>query len=254
MTRRRWKDRMEPEEAADADLRKSIFREMANDFFFDLKHGMITDRPGSIARMLEQAFKAGALAAKADDTFDSKDRLKRPLTEKDVPSLARDALRWFRYALGGGFTFDNFYDPVETLNIGQTGEPFRPEALTLFMRPKIPGFPSTITKDEWFLWMGHSKHTFSNKVVGPLEKAGLLDVSNLNEQGWRMAFINEWGFELLATGRTSFQEDRKPGASSTFASYRELVNCDPNPLELAAKALGLFGEEEDDTPTPGRRK
>lgn len=256
MTRRTWKDRMDPAEAADADLRKSIFREMANDFISDLKHGMITDRPGSIARMMEQAFKAGALAAQADRTFDSKDRLKRPMTEQDIPSLARDALRWFRYALGSdcGWNIDHFAEPAERFASIAHDPRLRSEALVLFMRPKIPGLPSTMTKDEWLLWLGHSEHTFSNKVAGPLEKAGLLSVGEPESNGWRVAFITEWGFELLVTGRTSFPEDRRPGASSTFASYRKLVQRDPGPMELAAKALKLMGKDEDDTPRTSRRR
>lgn len=237
--RRDWRDKLDPVELADVDLRKSIFREMANDFLRSVKHGVVTDRPGSIARMMEQAFKAGALAAKVDADFDSRDRLKRPLTEMDIPSLAREALRWFRYALGGGWNLDNFYQPADTLNIGNGAEPFRPEALVLFMRPKMRGLPSTMTKDEWYLSLPYDKETFSNKVVGPLEKAGLLKTSDL-ERGWRIGFVTEWGFELLTTGQTSFPEYRKQGASTTFSAYRELIGRDP--VRLAVKALKLTAE------------
>lgn len=243
MSRRRWKEKLEPAEAADADLRKATFRDMANDFLWDLKHGIITDRPGSIARMMEQAFKAGVLAARSDPTFDSKDRLKRSLTDMDVPSLARDALKWFRYALGGGFGIHDFYKPVETLDLGKT-EPFRAAGLVVFMRPKIAGLPPTLTKDEWFLWNGHSKQTFSNKVIGPLGKAGLLNIVGPDEVGRRLAVVNEWGFELLVTGRTSFPEDREPGTSGTYAVYQKLMHGTPNPVDAAIEAMKTDGRDE----------
>jgi hypothetical protein len=242
MERREWKAKVDPEEVADVDLRKSIFREMANDFFWSLKHGAITDRPGSVARMMEQAFKAGALAAKADETFDSKDRLRRPMTEMDVPSLARDALRWFKLALEGGWNHHNIYQPAESLAIGR--EPFRPEGIVLFMRPKIPGLPSTMTRDQWYLSLPYGRHDLSNKVVGPLAKLGLVKISDLSG-GFRMAVLTEWGFDLLVTGRTAFPADRQDCDSSTFETYGKLFQGE-NPAQLAAKALGMMKEEEEE--------
>jgi len=225
--------RFDINDVADADLRKSIFRDMAKSLVQSMREGAVTDRPGSIARLMEHAFRAGVEVAKSDRQFDSKDRLKRKMTEQDIPRLSREALRWFRYGLSGGH---------ET----PQREPLRAAALVLFMKPKVPGFPSTVSKDEW-LMSEFRATTLSNKIIGPLEKLKLIDCQDL-ESGWRIGTFNEWGFELLMTGQTSFSEDRSPRGSSTASLYGKLL--EEKPIRKAAIALGLAAEEPDRSPKP----
>lgn len=214
------------EDVADADLRKSIFREMGKSLVQSMREGAVTDRPGSIAKLMEQAFRAGVKVAKADANFNVKDRLRRRMTEQDIPRLSRESLRSFRFFLSRKSEL-----PLQ--------EPLRAEALALFMRPKVPGMPSTISRDEWLV---SNSHNFSNRIIGPLEKLKLIDCRDLIS-GWRMAMFNEWGFELLMTGETSFVEDRLPGRSSTVRRFLELV--EEQPTKKAAIALGLFKDDEE---------
>jgi len=236
--RRRSTDKLDIEEMQDADLRKSVFREMGRDLVDRIKDGVLTDRPGAVARLMEMAFRAGMETAKADRHFDAKDRVARRMTEADVPSTPRRYLSTFRFALFGGH------------DIGQRRLETRPEGLIFFMRPRDPRFPSTMSRDDWFLsYPSGDRETFSNKTIGPLIKLGLIEDRDMSN-GWRFGTWTEWGYELLATGKTAMPDDRKQFGSSTIAEYRELVSGEPGPLRRAAAALGLL--RDDPSPRPGR--
>jgi hypothetical protein len=236
MTRRFYRDAIDPAEMTDPVLRKNVFRDMARDFVSVMKEGAVSDRPGTIARMMEAAYQAG-IEGTSDRTSDtSRGQARRPakFTEMDVPSLPRDQMSSIRLLL---------FRSREPWNGTDGSRDPGKEQLALVMRPKVPGMPSTVSRDEWMLACYGQCRTFSNKAVLPLVKLGLYEATEPDANGWRFAFLTEWGFELLATGQTALQDDRTPHSSSTFDRY---VAClgDRQIVKAAAVALGLYAPEE----------
>jgi hypothetical protein len=241
----RQMSRREPldlDDMTDAALRKNIFRELGRDLSHSIKNGYSTDTPGEIARLMEKAFKAGLLLG-ANPEFDPTQKdSKRPMTEMDVPSLPRQQLYMIRLALG-----------IDVSGNRRTSPPTSSEALVLIMRPKHPGLPSTLSKDEWLIPFGYKMDGLSNKVVNPLIKLDLyrspVDIGG----GWKVTFMTEWGYELFTTGQTQGLEARKPGSSSTATEFQKLIGNDLNDLfRRAGRKLGVLNEEPEETPAPSR--
>ncbi|NTF17698.1 hypothetical protein G6L37_04745 [Agrobacterium rubi] len=230
MPGRRDRDTLDINDVADAALRKNIFREFGKDLSSSIRSGYQTDVPGSIARLMEKAFRAG-LALGSDPSFEpTKKSDTRPITDMDVPSLPRQQLAYIRIALG--------IDPYG--RVPARPQPTRPEALVVFMRPRDPGLPSTMSRDGWFHVGGVDAEGLSNKVVNPYIKLGLYDEPFEVGGGWRIAVMTEWGYELMLKGRTNGPKDRSPGTSSTYSAYRALIGDDPwVVVQRAGKLLGL---------------
>ncbi|MCS4089095.1 hypothetical protein [Rhizobium sp. BK176] len=99
-TRRNLSDPLDLGEIAEASLRKNVFRELGRELSYEIKQGYNTDAPGSIARLMEKAFKAG-LELGADPSFSATQRTaKRVMGEIDIPSLPRQQIYLIRLAMG----------------------------------------------------------------------------------------------------------------------------------------------------------
>ncbi|MCS4089096.1 hypothetical protein FHT76_000685 [Rhizobium sp. BK176] len=124
------------------------------------------------------------------------------------------------------------------------------------MRPKHPGMPSTISRDEWLIPLGYDRKGLSNKVVNPLIKLGLYSTPYELNGGWKVTFMTEWGFELLTTGQTRGLDDRVSGTSSTAKQYQSLFGDDINDLfRRAGRKLGVIKDEpREETNSRGPRR
>lgn len=252
MPRIDFRDCIDASSVADPELRKNVFREMARDFTQEWKEGGVTDRPGTIARMMEAAYRAGLEAPRqamqAGPARTPRRSTPRRFTDMDVPSFPRDRLFNLRLWMFGA---SPMRDPDNRYPANGTHEPHSGQ-LALVMRPALPGYPSSVSRDEWMLAsFGPGKgETFSNKAVLPLIKLGLYQATEPMEGGWRFATLTEWGFELLATGGTTMPDERMPGRSSTYERYRAAAG-DGHLLRNAAVALGVIEREDADEPRAG---
>lgn len=221
--RRDIKNPLDLNEISDSALRKNVFRELGKDLSRKLKDGYTTDGPGSIARLMEMAFKAGVeLGSDPNFSPTATDR-KRRMTDMDVPSLPREQMYRIRMALG-----------IDALH-GRNLRELNPQAMVMFMRPKLRGLPSSMSRDGWLCVGTYDSEGLSNKVVNPYLKLGLYTEDyKLGDDGWRIVVLSEWGFELMLTGETSGMEARSPGTSSTYKMFREALGDDP--LELVRSA------------------
>ena len=210
MAYRDYRDHRSPVDPAEMDdpaLRRNVFRAMASDFLACAKEGAVTDRAGSIARMMEAAFKAGQSAAPSLGPKAGAAR-RREITDMDIPSLPRRELFTLRLILFGSRS-DRHPEPIQ---------------LALWMSPKVPGFPSEMSSDRWRVPGNQIGDGFSNKTVLPLVKAGLYEATEPDDEGYRYARLTEWGYELLAKGRTAHEQVRQQGHSTTYRTYAALVN------------------------------
>jgi hypothetical protein len=239
---------LSPEEMADPTLRKNVFRALGRDLSYEIRHGMTTDAPGAIARLMEKAFKAGQEAKLQAVEAAGKASRHRDVTEMDVPSFPRSQLYMLRLVLGLPTEPVEGMPPRDGRNLEATG-------LILLKKPAVPGFPATVTRDQWLSTGMLRKDGLSNKAVLPLVKMGLLDEPLDLNQGWQVTYITEWGFELLACGRTSSISNRHPGTSTTFKIYRDLLGERPRDLLLkAGREIGIVKDAPDDGAGPGHRR
>lgn len=207
MSYRRYNDKLDPAEIQDVDLRKGVFRAMTKDFLECNRAKSVTDAPGTLARMMERAYKAGMDVARADTSAMPHDRLARRMSLHDLPSLTHGVVDSLRDLLFG---------------FGKSAQEPSAKHLWAFMSPRDPRFPATISRDEWRV-VYREKHPFSDKAFGPLVKAGLYEIKEISLASVRVALLTEWGFEFLAKGQTSLAEDRETGRSTTFDLYRHLI-------------------------------
>lgn len=220
------------DDISDAAVRKNIFREFGKDLSASIRSGRQTDAPGAVARLMEQAFRAG-LALGADTAFKPTDKDDaRVVTDMNVPSLPREQLYIIRMSLG--------IDPFGRGG-SRTGK-CRSEALVMFMRPRDRRLPSTMSRDAWLHVGRVSADGLSSKVVNPLIKMGLYEEPWETQGEWRIAFMTEWGFELMVTGQTSGVKQRHEGGSSTYEEYSRLVGQDRwAVVQRAGKELQVIG-------------
>ncbi|WP_293811816.1 hypothetical protein [uncultured Bosea sp.] len=203
-----YRDPLDPGAIQDVDTRKGVFRAMAKDFLDCNRAKAVTDAPGTLARMLEHAYKAGMTVARNDPEATATDRLVRRMAILDLPSLTQSTASSLKR------TLFSQYNKV----------PHQPAAkhLYAFLQPRDPRFPTTISRDEWRV-AGSYVSPYSSKAFGPLVKAGLYNMLDTPGQSLQIAILTEWGFELIATGETSFDAERQPGRSTTFARYEALL-------------------------------
>lgn len=180
---------------------------MAKDLVDDIRNRRVTDAPGEVARLMEKAFKAGLAAREMNpDTKPSSRTTNRRMTDRDLAPTAVKAIQMMRLFSVGY----KYYD-------GPPGEPpyKHPPHAVLFLVPQMQGIYAALTKDDWRLASRHGEHQdYSNKAIGPLIKAGLLE-ENWLQSGMQIATFTEWGYELLVTGETSLPENRVRHQSAT---------------------------------------
>ncbi|PZR93528.1 MAG: hypothetical protein DI537_10445 [Stutzerimonas stutzeri] len=203
---RRYNERLDPAEIQDTDLRKGVFRAMSKDFLECNRSKVLTDGPGTLARMMEHAYKAGMEVARADSSATPADRLVRQMSLHDLPSLTQRVI-----------------EDLKDVLFGWGANAREPDAkhLWAFMTLRDPRFP-TLSKDRWRI-ADRKEFPFSDKAFGPLVKAGLYEIREISSATFRVAMLTEWGFEFLATGKTSFAEDRAACRSSTYHRYQSLT-------------------------------
>jgi len=99
MLRRYARDPLDLDEMADAERRKMVFRELGRELSQSIRERALTDTPGTVARLLEKAFRAGVELGREQD-FDIKETdTRRDITDIDVPPRPRERLNEFRMAL-----------------------------------------------------------------------------------------------------------------------------------------------------------
>lgn len=209
MSRNRLSELFRPDDLTDPTRRKRLFREAGRNLLRDIREGYVTDGPGQIARLMEAAYQ-GATSGEPEQVRS------RRLELVDVPRLSLDLLTSVKRLITKGYTYADESRGITVQRVKLDD----PAAICFGLAPKVPGYPSTLSRDEWFNCSSiHVRH--SNKSMGPLEKLGLFTRSRQGETTF--SCMTEWGFELLVTGSTSQVEDRRSGSSSTIWTYRELM-------------------------------
>jgi hypothetical protein len=198
---------------------------------------------------MEKAFKAGLAAREMNpDTKPSSRTTNRRMTDRDLAPTAVKAIQMMRLFSVGY----KYYD-------GPPGEPpyKHPPHAVLFLVPQMQGIYAALTKDDWRLASLHGEHQdYSNKAIGPLIKAGLLE-ENWLQSGMQIATFTEWGYELLVTGETSLPENRVRHQSATAREWS--ARFEGEWLLRAAEAVNLVkgppseDKPDDDTTAPASR-
>ena len=248
MTHIDFKDKIDAPDVSDAGRRKNVFRAMAKDFLLAKREGVITDGPGAIARMMEQAYRAGQEGAKLDLSAGREAPLPiARFTEMDLPSTSRECLSYLRQHLFGAWTVPDIKSLPE------------PGRLFLFMRPQLDGLASMLTREEWLVyWLGKGEPKgVSNKAFLPMIRAGLFDyVRGVLRGGWEVAMLTERGYELLRTGETCPREAFQPGTTRSASEWSKIAPpADQLPAAVVKAAVGydLIRPEPEPTEAPSPR-
>jgi hypothetical protein len=217
-------------DCADDHIRGHIFREAAGTLSGSLKSE--TDVPGSIAAMMEKAFKTGIeLARQPGARIEGIHR--RDFGQLELPKAPRSAFEEVRLALGCAQDHDG--------SIRVEVERITRECLVLFMRPADQKVPFAPRADRWFVGGAISNATFSNTVTSFWIEAGLYEKPYKMEDGWKVTFLTEWGLEFALTGSTSRPGHRVDGGSTTIDLYRRHFDGDRSALlRAAARKSGLL--------------
>ena len=205
------KDRVKllPFEMRDPKTRKSVFREAGKTY--TKWESELTDRPGTIARLMEMAFNAGvAHSSGASPTVETNaDITATRMHDIDVPSLSREILGDFRrYQVG----------------LRSDGAPPKLEQYALVLE-RGSGVPGRLGRDRWLECGSRNDRSRSTKAVGPLLKLGLFEDITLAFPDGTEAdgiIMTEWGMELLLTGATAKPQHRQDGRSTTYLCTRPL--------------------------------
>ncbi|CAH1690953.1 conserved hypothetical protein [Hyphomicrobiales bacterium] len=239
-----FKDKIEAADIADAGRRKNVFRAMAKDFLLAKREGVITDGPGSIARMMEQAYKAGLAGAKLDlSVGPAASSAPARVTEIDLPATSRESLSYLRRHL---------FDAWAIEDIRHLPEPGR---LFVFKRPQLDGLAASLTRDEWLVyWLGDDPRGVSNKAFLPMIRAGLFEyVRGVLRGGWDVVRLTERGYELLRTGDTCSLEGYRPGTTRTAREWAKIAPPEdklPAAVYMAGVAYKLIKPEPNAEPAP----
>lgn len=237
-----YRERFTADDVADATRRKHIFRAMAKDLLAAKREGALTDAPGAIMRLMELAYKAGMEAAPTHSDNGPAARGESAFTDLDLPSSSRDRIAYLRLCLFGEFKVGSATRlPAET-------------SVFAFKSPKVAGFPSTISRDEWMTV--RRDNSCGNKSFQPLIKAGIYKtIDGAMQGGWEVAFLTERGYELLRTGSTCREDDFEPGSTSTYAEYQRIAlkkGTWPTTLINSAVALGIMKPPPEPESKPSR--
>lgn len=245
MTHIDFRDKIEAADIADVGRRKNIFRAMAKDFLVAKREGAITDGPGTIARMMEQAYKAGMEGAKLGLSAGSAAAQQATrFTELDLPATSRESLRYLRQHL------------FKAWEVGEIRTIAAPGRLFVFMRPQLDGIAASLTRDEWLVyWLGEQDPKgVSNKAFLPMIRAGLFEyVRGVLKGGWEVVSLTERGYELLRTGDTCTLEDHRPGTTRTAREWSKIAppaEQMPAAVYMAGVAYKLIKPERTQDPAP----
>ncbi|BCB22283.1 hypothetical protein [Bosea sp. ANAM02] len=246
MTHIDFKDKIDAPDVSDAGRRKNVFRAMAKDFLLAKREGVITDGPGAIARMMEQAYRAGQEGAKLDLSAGREAPLPSArFTEMDLPSTSREGLSYLRQHMFGAWTVPEIRAfPKRT-------------RLFVFMRPPLDGIAAALTRDEWLVYCRGdvNPERISNKAFLPMIRAGLFDyVRGVLRGGWEVVSLTERGYELLRTGETCRGDAFKPGTTRTAREWSMIALPEDVVLPAAVYIAGVeHGLIKERTPDPAPR-
>lgn len=214
------------EDCLDAARRKQIFRSHAGDLIRAVRGRYTTDAPGDVAKLMEDAFRAGLSIGQSQGGFDPSQRVgSMRITLKDVPRLSQDIFKIAHIHLGlhrGGKVTRELLDAVESSH------------MIVFKTEGIALQDYRVTADSWNYWTG----TYGNKIMSPLFKMGLFHEPR-HVDGRVISALTEWGFELLLTGSTNGPDDRMPGASTLYEHYRRVCHRGDKAVALL-RAGGLL--------------
>lgn len=206
--------------------RQLEFRTIGWELSERIKNGSSADPTGEIARLLELAFTAGLEFNFVSKLHPQVDRRGSPhstpqsLMEDELPSLLKRGL--FHIKLGLGFDVDRriYTNP-------------NPEGLVMLLPP------DALPRDKWFNAASGSYDGRSNKAVAQLIGLGLYEAPMELDDGWKVTFMTEWGYQLFKTGATKVLEDRYPGGSTTYREFAHMQRIDRH--DLFRRVAGLAG-------------
>ncbi len=206
-----------------------MFRDAGEHIVGEINAGKLFHAPGSVARLLEKAFRAGiAFNSLPKSATAIEDRRPQYLVEDELPNIVLECLLGLKHGLG----WDR-----ETRQYRPT-----PEGLVLIAIPDDPDFPKKL-RGRWFNSVSDGRRSFSNQVVERMIKLGLYQTPVEMYDGGKVTQMTEWGYELFRLTATRALDDRIPGASRTFAEYSDLTTCSwPRLYLIVAERNGFDGE------------
>jgi hypothetical protein len=218
--------------------RTQMFRDVGEQLVDEINAGKLFHAPGSVARLLEKAFRAGiafnSLPKSAAATIE--DRRPQYLVEDELPYIVLECLVGLKHGLGWDREARR-YNPTA-------------EGLVLIAIPDDPDFPKKL-RGGWFNSVSDGRRSFSKQAVERLIKLGLFQDPVEMDDGGKVTQMTEWGYELFRLTATRAVEDRIPGASRTFSEYSDLTTCSWLRLYLiVAQRNGFDGEYVDSHHVP----
>lgn len=199
--RHRHGDPLKIEEIAFPDQRKAVFREIARDLVSD----RASDRSGTIARLMEKAFRAGAELTKSNPNFnpnmamDGNPGMGGLLTREMIPPRARDALEriffWTFGSCGHGSSYEKpcFEKPVRVLLYRAHG----------FLQKQNP----------WILTQGtgHDRtREYGATTISPLQRLELLMPIARDASERETLCLTTRAVAIFQRGRASLDEPAQP--------------------------------------------
>ncbi|TAT88206.1 hypothetical protein ELI54_08280 [Rhizobium ruizarguesonis] len=225
------KDRFELDNLVQKHERQLEFRTTSWELSERIKNGSSADPTGEIALLLELAFTAGLefnFTPKLRPQVDRREgksqgqhSTPRSLMEDELPSLLKHGL--FHIKLGLGFDVDrrNYTNPNS-------------EGLVMLLQP------DALPRDKWFNAVSGSYGGWSNKAVAQMVALGLYETPMELDDGWKVTFMTEWGYQLFKTGATRVMEDRYPGGSTTYREFAHMQRIDRDDLFRRVARLAGF--------------
>lgn len=209
--------------------RTQMFRDAGEHIVGEINAGKLFHAPGSVARLLEQAFRAGiAFNSLPKTAAVVEERRPQYLVEDELPPIILECLLGLKHGLGWDRETRR-YDPTA-------------EGLVLIAIPDDPDFPKKL-RGRWFNAVSDGRQSFPHQAVERMIKLGLYQAPMEMEDGGKVTQMTEWGYELFRLTATRAINDRIHGASRTFSEYSDLTTCDWQRLYLVvAERNGLAGE------------
>jgi hypothetical protein len=209
--------------------RAQMFRDAGERLVDEINAGKLFHARGSVARLLEQAFRAGiAFNSLPRSAVAVEERRPQYLVEDELPQVVLECLLGLKHGLGWDRETRR-YDPIA-------------EGLVLIAIPDDPDFPKKL-RGRWFNSVSDGRRSFSNQAVERLVKLGLYQAPMDMEDGGKVTQMTEWGYELFRLTATKAIDDRTQGASRTFSEYADPTTCDWARLyHIVAERNGFAGE------------
>lgn len=192
---------------------------------------------GKVARLMEEAFVAGFHAGRSPSRGKPWITAERDMhvNERDFGRMARALVSRLRFALFGSVGIEDW--PL----------PPRPQDIAMVLVPAEKA-PRKYGNPTWVL-PAVPKEAAGTRGAEILRRAGMLETMPLGD-GWSVAWLTEWGYELVKHGRTALPERRVPGGSLSWVEWESLVSSGPHPALRAVKALGLLEQVAAAWPIP----